>query len=118
MKAPTQAQFAAALRYAGTAAGTLATLGALVGVLSQEQSAALVATVHAIIDDLTHLFGDVSKLVLLLLPVATFWFAKMGWNSASTKSQIASVQALPQAQVTVTDPKLAEGVPGVKVVNP
>lgn len=35
--------------------------------------------------------------------------------TASLKSQIAAVQAAPQAQVTVTDPKLAEGIPGVKV---
>lgn len=38
-------------------------------------------------------------------------------SSASLKSQIAAVQAAPQAQVTVTDPKLAEGVPGVKVAG-
>lgn len=35
--------------------------------------------------------------------------------SASLKSQIKSVQAAPDAQVTVTDPKLA--TPGVKVVD-
>lgn len=35
--------------------------------------------------------------------------------SASLKSQIAAVQASPEAQVTVNDPKLATGIPGVKV---
>jgi hypothetical protein len=115
---PAQTQIKSAFRYAGTAVGAIATMGAALGVLSPEQSAALVADVHAVIDDLTQLFGDVWKLVLLVLPVATFWLAKMGWNSASPKAQIASVQAMPQANVVVTDPKLAEGIPGVKVVSP
>lgn len=35
--------------------------------------------------------------------------------SASIKSQIAAVQSHPEAQVTVTDPKLAAGIPGVQV---
>ena len=125
---PAQTQISSAFRYAGTAVGTIASMAAMLGVLNADQSAALVADVHAVIDDLTQLFGDVWKLVLLVLPIATFWIAKMGWNSASPKAQIknvqamspktliASVQAMPQAQVTVTDPKLAENIPGVKVV--
>jgi hypothetical protein len=112
---PTKAQLGTVARYAGSAVGTAATVGAVLGVLTPEQSAALVADVKAVIDDLTNLFGDVSKLVLLVLPIATVWIAKIGYSSASPKSQIASVQALPQAQVTVSDPKLAEGIPGVQV---
>ena len=112
---PTKAQLAAAGRYAGAAAGTAATVGAVLGVLTPEQSAAFVADVHAVIDDMANLFGDVSKLVLLVMPIATVWLAKIGYNSASPKAQIASVQAMPQAQVTVSDPKLAAGIPGVKV---
>lgn len=114
---PTQPQRAAAARYVGTIAGTAASVAAVMGVLTPDQSAAFVGDVKAIIDDLGHLFGDISKLVILIIPIATLWLAKIGYNSASPKSQIASVQAMPQAQVTVTDPKLAEGVPGVQVVS-
>ena len=44
-------------------------------------------------------------------------FASALWAtiSASLRSQIASVQASPKAQVTVSDPKLAAGIPGVQV---
>jgi ethanolamine utilization microcompartment shell protein EutL len=112
---PTKGQLAAAGRYAGAAAGTAATVGAVLGVLTPEQSAAFVADVKAVIDDMANLFGDVSKLVLLVMPIATVWLAKIGYNSASPKAQIASVQAMPQAQVVVSDPKLAEGIPGVKI---
>lgn len=122
---PTKAQLATAARYAGAAAGTAASVGAVLGVLTPDQSAAIVADVKAIIDDMTNLFGDVSKLVLLVMPIAVLWLGKIGYNSASPASQtaaavaadpktmIAAVQAIPQAQVTVTDPALAS--PGVRV---
>lgn len=115
MQMPTQAQIYAALRYAGTAAGTLGTMAVLVGLLPQDQSQALVASFQQVVNDLIQLFGDTYKFVLLAIPVVTLWLAKVGYSSASPKKQIAAVQALPQAQVTVTDPKLAEGIPGVVV---
>lgn len=114
---PTQAQINAALRYAGTAVGTIASFAAMLGFLTADQSTALVADVKAVIDDLGQLFGDVSKLVLFLIPIATVWLAKIGYSSASPKSQVASVEAMPTAHVTTTDPKLAEGIPGVQVVS-
>ena len=115
MNLPTQAQVYAALRYIGTSAGTVGSIVVLVGLLPQDQSAALVASFQQVVNDLVQLFGDTWKFVLLAIPVVTVWLAKIGYSSASPKSQIAAVQALPQAQVTVTDPKLAEGIPGVKV---
>jgi len=117
MNLPTQSQVFAALRYAGTAAGTIGSVGVLIGLLGPDQSQALVASFQAIINDLIQLFGDTYKFALLAIPVVTVWLAKVGYNSAAPKSQIAAVQALPQAQVTVTDPKLAEGIPGVKVAK-
>lgn len=47
--------------------------------------------------------------------VASRRIAKIGYSAASPKRQIAAVQALPDAQVVVTDPTLAEGIPGVQV---
>ncbi len=137
---PTQAQVYAALRYAGTAAGTVGTIAALAGVVDQQTAQGIVAAFQAVVKDLTQLMGDASKLVLLVIPVATVYLAKIGYSSASPNSQVASVQALapreltaavqavaprelvaatqalPAAQVAVTDPKLAEGIPGVQVV--
>ena len=112
---PTKSQIATAGRYAGTIAGTAASVAAVMGVLTPDQSAAFVADVKAIIDDLGQLFGDVSKLVILVIPIATLYLAKIGYSLASPKKQIAAVQAMPEAQVTVSDPKLAQGIPGVQV---
>ena len=116
MNMPTQAQVYAALRYAGTAVGTIGTVGALIGVTDHDTAQNIVSAAQAVINDLRQLFGDATKLVVLVIPVATVWLAKIGYSSASPKKQIAAVQALPQAQVVVTDAKLAEGIPGVKVV--
>ena len=117
MQRPTQAQVNAALRYAGTAAGTVGSIAALAGVVDQETAQNIVASFQVVVKDLTQLLGDSSKFALLILPIATVYLAKIGYSSASPKSQIASVQAMPEAQVTVTDPKLAEGIPGVQVTK-
>ena len=118
LELPTKSQLAAAGRYAGTIAGTAASVAAIMGVLTPDQSAAFVADVKAVIDDLGRLFGDVSKLAILVVPIATLYLAKIGYSSASPKKQIAAVESLDNAHVTVTDPKLAEGIPGVEVKAP
>ena len=115
MNMPTQAQIYAGLRYAGTAAGTVGTVVTLIGLLPADTSHALVAAFQTWLTDLQKLIGDSYVLVGIALPIITIWLGKIGWNSASPKKQIAAVQAMPAAQVTVTDPKLAEGIPGVKV---
>ena len=48
MQLPSTSEVYAGLRYAGTAAATVATVGAVLGVLNNDQSAALVADVKQI----------------------------------------------------------------------
>ena len=117
MSMPTLAQIQAALRYAGTTIGTIGSIAALVGVLSPDQSATFVADLHAIVDDLAQLFGDTAKFALFIIPIATLWLAKIGYSSAGPFKQAAAVQAGPTEQVLTTDPKLAQAVPGVKLVD-
>lgn len=57
----------------------------------------------------------VALIVSGVTTLAAFASAIWASGSASLKSQIASVQQAPQAQVLVTDPKLATA--GVKVVD-
>lgn len=115
MKWPTEAQVLTALRYAGVVAGTLFSGLATLGALSPETSAAIVTQLQLVGRDLQTLVGDGWKLGLLVGPVLVAWLAKIGYHSASPRKQIAAVQAMPEAQVTVTNPKLAEGIPGVQV---
>ena len=108
-----QQEINAAIRYAGVILGTGVTLMATIGAISPENSAAIVTNLQTVGDDLQKLLGDSWKLGVLIAPAVTLWLAKIGVNAGSPKSQIASVQAMPAAQVTVTDPKLAVGIPGV-----
>jgi hypothetical protein len=117
MALPTQNQIYTALRYAGTAVGTIGSIAALASVMSADQAATFVADLRAIVTDLTQLFGDTVKFALFIIPIATLWLAKIGWNSASPVKQAAAVQAAPTTQVLTTDPKLAQAVPGVKLVD-
>ena len=115
MKAPTQAQIYAALRYAGTAVGTLGTIAALLGVMDATTAHNIVLAAQALVQDLTQTFTDASKLILLLAPVLAVWCARVGIKSASPRSQIAAVESLDAAHVVVTDPALAKDIPGVEV---
>lgn len=115
MTLPSQGQIYAGLRYAGVAASTVITVLGTLGALSPDAAHAIVAQMQTVGKDLHQLIGDSWQLAVLASPIVGVWLAKIGWNSASPKKQIAAVQAIPAAQVTVTDPKLAEGIPGVQV---
>lgn len=110
----TQAQINTGLRYAGVVAGTLGSAAVLLGTLDSHTAAGIVAAFQQLMSDLQLVVGDFYKLGILVGPIVVGWLAQMGVHSASPKSQVASVQSLPAAQVLVSDPKLL--APGVKLV--
>jgi len=116
MSLPTQAQINAGIRYLS---GYLATGGAIIvalGLLPPDTAHAILDASQKVLTDLKQLIGDSYLLAGLVLPVAAAFLARLGIKAASPKNQIASVQALPQAQVLVTDPRL-KATPEVKVVD-
>ena len=115
MQPPTQAQIYAGLRYASTWIATAGAVVVTIGMLPADTAHSIVDAAQKLLADLKQTIGDAYLLAALLFPVIAGIVAKIGWTSASLKKQIAVVQASPNAQVTVTDPKLAEGIPGVKV---
>ncbi len=105
MQLPTSAEVNAATRHvASFAAGAVAMFG-----LSSKISP---DTIMALVNALGALANDAITVVGILTPIIAAYYAS---RSASPKAQVAAVQALPAAQVVVTDPKLAEGIPGVEV---
>ena len=96
-------------------AGTIVIGAAIIGALDQETAGQIVIALHALAEDLQKTVGDAWKLAVLLAPIVTVWLAKAGHAAAGPKRQTAAVQALPEAQAVVTDPKLAECIPGVQV---
>ena len=102
---PTQNEVNAATRHAASfAAGAVAMFG-LSSKISPEQ-------ITAIINSLGALTNDAITVIGLVTPIVAAYYAS---RSASPKAQVAAVQALPTAQVTVTDPTLAS--PGVIVTK-
>jgi hypothetical protein len=105
MNLPTQHQVLAATRnIASFAAGAIAVLG-LSSKINTDAVIALITSLGTLVNDAVVVIG-------LITPLVAAWLAG---HSASARSQIAAVQALPEAQVVVTNPKLAEGIPGVEV---
>ncbi len=119
-----QDQVNAALRYAGTAVGTIGTIAAVLGVMDADTAGKVVAATQAVIKDLTQTFGDVSKLVLLVMPIVTVWLARIGIHSASPASQRAAVAMQPHTVVvqaataddTVTMANVIASIPEAKQV--
>ena len=113
----TQDQVNALIRYAGVAVGGAVTYGGLLAVLPADTVAHLTPLVQKTATDTTALISDLWSIGVVIGPFVALWLARIGVKSASDKAQIAKVQAMPEAQVQVTDPKLAEGIPGVQVVS-
>ena len=108
MQTPSQAQIQAFGRNAVSYAMGAITVLAATHIASPDQA-----------QTATNAITQISQGVALIISgggtLVAFGSAMWATISASLKSQIASVQASPKAQVTVSDPKLAAGIPGVQV---
>ena len=108
MNTPSQAQFVAFGRHVVSYGMGVVSALAVTHIASSDQAQSATNAITQISQGIALIVSGGSTLVA---------FASAIWAtvSASLKSQIASVQAAPQAQVTVNDPQLAAGIPGVKV---
>ncbi len=68
-------------------------------------------------DAINQISSGIASIVTGVTTLVAFGSAIWATVSAGIKAQIAAVQAHPSAQVTVTDPKLAAGIPGVKLAS-
>jgi hypothetical protein len=117
MSFPAQSQIAAGLRYAGVIASSVSSVGVIIGLLPPDTAHSIVDAFQKLISDLQPVLGDLYVLGGLLFPVIAGFIVRMGWKAASPKSQMASVQARTDSQVLTTNADLAQGVPGVRVVQ-
>ena len=114
-----QNEVTTALRYAGSAA--VWSGGALVflGVLSPEQSTALIADVHQMTDGLQQAFGGFSKAIVLIAPIVGVYLAKVGVTSSSLTNLIKKVIGNDKVQLDgklIVPSEVANAVPSEKVV--
>jgi hypothetical protein len=92
MLAPTSNQVSAVLRYATNSAASVGGVLVIMGFLSPDQSAALLADLHQITDGLQQAFGGFSKASALLGPIIVIWVAKMGYSASSLSSILKTVE--------------------------
>lgn len=109
-------QVYAGLRYAGVSVGAVMSFLTVMNAISPDTAHQIVTAFQLVIDDLQKTIGDMSKLLVLVVPVVTIWLAKIGVSSASPVKQAAAVQASEKMQVATTDPEIAKAVPGVQLV--
>ena len=108
MQTPSSAQLQAFGRHVVSYAMGVVTALAATHIASPDQAQSATTAITQISQGVASIITGVSTLI-------AFGSAIWATVSASLKSQIASVQASPNAQVTVDKPQLAAGIPGVKV---
>lgn len=102
---------AAAGRHVVTAAATAATVLVAVGMMSQDQSAAMIEAIKQITHGAQEIIAAVGVLV-------TSGMALWASVKASPLSKLLSVANRPDVQAIVADKATAEAVPSDKVVSP
>ena len=108
MQLPTYAQLEAFGRHVVSYSAGVITALALTHIASPDQAQSATTAI-------TQISQGVASIITGATSLIAFGTAIWATVTASLKSQIASVQASPKAQVTVSDPKLAAGIPGVQV---
>lgn len=76
----------AGLRYVGTSAATLFTMMGALAILSPDQVAQLGAAIHQLNDSILSAYGALTKMWVILGPIAGIYLTKVGIQSSSIKS--------------------------------
>lgn len=118
-----QNQVNAGLRHAVTAGGTLITVLGVFALLPADKAQDAVATLQTLGNHLELVFGDLSKLWLILGPALIALAVKGATFAASLKGQLRSiarnpaVDIKPQSEIVVP-PAVAKAVPIPQVIPP
>ena len=114
-----QAQINVLIRQSLSVGGTAITILGVFAILPEDQAKAAIGHLQAIGNDLQMLFGDVSKLWVIVGPVIIALVAKWGLYAASLKGQLSSIARNPNVDISgqiKVPPPVAAAVPSDKVV--
>lgn len=95
----------AGLRYAGTSAATLFTIFGALQFVTPEQVAQLTAAVHEFNQSIVSAYGALTKMWVIIGPVALVWLGKVGFQSSSVKAMAAKLLTI---AANNNDPKATE----------
>ena len=79
-------QLNAALRYAGTGAATLFTVLGAIAIIPPEKVPELITALHQFNESILSAYGALTKMWIIIGPIAGIWLAKVGVQSSSVKS--------------------------------
>lgn len=118
-----QNQVSAGLRHAVTAGGTLITVLGVFALLPADKAQDAVTALQMLGDHLQLVFGDLSKLWIILGPALIAFAVKGATFAASLKGQLRSIARNPAVDITpqskiVVPPPVAAAVPIPQVVSP
>lgn len=118
----------ALLRYAGTSGGTLLTVLGIFSFLSPEQIVDVKQQVVIFNDSILSAYGALTKMWVVLGPVAIGFLAKAGWNSSSIKAMTskllgiaintANVASAQAARIELVKAAASPAIGTVAVINP
>lgn len=94
-----------ALRYGGSNVAMLVTIMGAFSILSPEQIAEIKTQIDLLQQSILTAYGALTKMGVILGPVAAFWLAKLGWNSSTVQSLAAKLLGI--AKNEAGDPKKA-----------
>lgn len=94
----------AALRYGGSNAATLFTVMGVFSLLTPDQIVSLKAQIDVLQQSILTAYGALTKMWVILGPVAAIWLAKVGWNSSTVQAMTAKLLGIARS----ADPKATE----------
>ena len=116
---PSTGQVNAALRHAGTAAGTAVTIATVMGLLPADDAAKVTDAFQHIAHGLEEAFGGFATVFAVVGPVAMGLFTKSAVAAASLKSQLHAVTSNSDVRIEgriLAPADVANAVPSDKVV--
>lgn len=95
----------AVLRYGGSNAATLFTVMGVFSLLSPDQIVSLKAQIDVLQQSILTAYGALTKMWVILGPVAAIWLAKVGWSSSTVQAMGAKLLGIAK---NAADPKSTE----------
>ena len=103
----------AALRYGGSNAATLFTVMGVFSLLTPDQIVSLKAQIDVLQQSILTAYGALTKMGVILGPVAAIWLAKVGWNSSTVKAMAGKLLGIAKSD---SDPKATEAQVAIATV--
>lgn len=99
-----------ALRYAGSSLATAFTVMGALAIIPDESAKELIHQLHVLGDSLSTAYGALTKMWVILGPIALVWLGRMGVQSSSVKGLIGRLTTIAQGSNPATASQAQAGL--------